>query len=280
MKYKIIADSSCDVKNDYLKDKDIPFEVVPLIINIGEQQFVDDDNVDVSSLLGALKSSFSSHFIKSSTACPSPGRFLEACSADNNFIITISGKLSGTFNSAMVAKNSADGKNIHVIDSKSTSVNLTLIINELVRLIESGLEYEEICQRIDEFNENSQLLFVLGKFDNLVKNGRMSKLTSILATALHIKPLCEASEGEIKIIEKPRTQNAALKRLCATIGVKTSVTKGKECLISYCVNLDLAKQMKQMIEEAYEFDRIEIIPMRGLCSYYSLENSIIVSFEK
>ena len=80
-------------------------------------------------------------------------------------------------------------------------------------------------KKLQEYQKNLHLLFVLDKFDNLVKNGRMSKLTAIVATCLYIKPLCVAEEGEIKVYEKPRTMKGALNKLIESIEKNTKTNK-------------------------------------------------------
>lgn len=275
MKYRIIADSSCDLTNDYYKDDDIDFKVAPLTIHVKDEEFVDNESIDVDRMLKAMHS-FNG---KSTTSCPAPGEFLNLFDDDvpYKFCVTISGKMSGTFNCANFAKNQVDSK-VHVIDSKGTAGSLVLIINELIRLIKLNLPYEEICTKIDEFRDNSTLLFILSDFDNMVKNGRMSKFTSFVATTLKIKPLCIADDGDIKIKEKIRTMKACLKRLVETIGEFGSDFSQKECIISHCKNDEDAIFLKNAICEKYNFKNVSIMPMRGLCSFYALEKGITVAF--
>lgn len=276
MKFKIISDSSCDLTKNYFSDQgiDIPFSVIPLTINVDDKQYVDDENINIEAMLKHMYA-FSG---KATTACPAPGVFMkEFEEAEYSFCITISKKLSGTYNSAMLAKNNLDKKdNIHIIDSKGTCGSLVLIIDELARLIQKGLSFHEICEKIDEFTEQIELLFVLDKFDNLVKNGRMSRLSSVFATALRIKPLCQAYEGEIKVIEKVRTIKAALKRLVSTIETFKMDLSEKTCVISHCFDEETALEVKSMIEEKYNFKEIKLFQMRGLCSFYALNKGIIV----
>ena len=104
----------------------------------------------------------------------------------------------------------------------------------------------------------------------------MSKLTAIAATALFIKPLCLAIDGQIGIYEKPRTMKSALIRLVHNIGEKCN--NFSKCVITHCNNIENADLVKKMILEKYDFKEVVIIDMKGLCSFYALENGIIVSF--
>lgn len=272
-KYKIIVDSSCDLPADAIVDDEIDFEVVPLTIHIQNKEFVDNEMLDTKEMLAAMHASS----VKSTTSCPAPGNFLESYSSEYNFCVTMTSKLSGTFNSARMAMEMCDNK-CFIIDSKATSGSIALIAFELVRLIKLGLSFEEICEKITEFRDNTHLLFVLDRFDNLVKNGRMSRITSIIAGVLHIKPLCEAVEGEIKVAEKPRTRKLAFKRLVEAIGEKVQNFSERCCVITYCENESLGKELEVAIKEKYNFKDVVVRKMRGLASFYALEDGVIVCF--
>ena len=273
MKFKIVADSSCDLTKDYIQDEEVGFDIVPLSINIEKDSFLDDENLDIKDMLVRMKASS----LPAKTACPAPGFFTETYKeADHVFVVTISSRLSGTFNSAYLGAVESDNK-VHVVDSKGTSGMMILLVDKLYSLIKEGKSFEEIKEEIEEYQKTLNLLFVLDKFDNLVKNGRMSKLTAIAATALFIKPLCIAIDGQIGIYEKPRTMKAALIRLVHNIGKKCNEFSNK-CIISHCNNLENANLVKKMILEKYNFKEVVIIDMKGLCSFYALENGIIVSF--
>jgi len=278
MKYKIIADSSCDLNKDYLKGTGIDFSVAPLTINVNGKDFVDDQNLDIKTMLDSV-SAFKG---KSTSTCPSPMQYFdEMKGADRYFLITISAKLSGSFNSATVAKGMySNPEDVFVIDSKTTSGTLILIIDKLVELVNKGLPYEDICKEIDEYSKTRiELYFVLDKFDNLAKNGRVSVTQALIASALSIKPICVASDGEIKFSKKAIGIKWALKVLVREMATKIKTLFSKNCIISHCFNTKVAESLEKDITEKYKFKNIRTIPMRGLCSFYALEKGIIVSFE-
>ncbi len=278
MKYKIIADSSCDLNKDYLKKTEIDFSVAPLTINVNGEDFVDDQNLDIRKMIDSV-SAFKG---KSTSTCPSPTHFFdEMQGADKYFIITISSKLSGSFNSANVAKGMlANPDDAFVIDSKTTSGTMILIIDKLVELINKGLSYEEICKEIDEYtNSRIELYFVLDRFDNLAKNGRVSPTQALIASALSIKPICIANDGEIKFAKKAIGIKWALKVLVREIGLRLKTMLPKHCIISHCFNAKIAETLEKEMTEKYDFKSIRTIPMRGLCSFYASEKGIIIGFE-
>lgn len=274
MKYKIVVDSSSDLTEDYIKDENVGFEVVPLSINVGEKIFVDDKNINVDEMLAAMHACKT----KSTSACPSSGYFASSYEeAENTICITMTSKLSGTYNAAYLGGEECKGK-VHVIDSKATGGVMQLLVDKAYELMKQDMEFEKLCEKLEEYKESLTLLFVLDKFENLVKAGRMSKIVAFVATALYIKPLCMAQEGVIEIYEKPRTRKGALNRLVANIGNKCTDTEGKKCIIAHCKNPEEAVFLKEEIEKNYKFKEVVINEMRGLCSFYALEKGIIVSF--
>ncbi len=279
MKYKIIVDSSCDLTKDYIDNSGVDFSIVPFTVNVGEKAFIDDQNLNTAELLNALED-FEG---KPISACPSPQTFLDYLDgADKYFIITISSKLSGSFNSGLVAKNLfANPKDVFVIDSKQTSGSMILIVEKLVEMIKLSLPFESICEQINKFvEEKLELLFTLNDYSNLVKNGRMTTLQAVIATTLRIKPICEAQDGEIKIIKKLLGSKRLMKELVSVIAQKANKTKPSKCIITHADNLDGAEQLKKGLLAKNLFKNIKILPMKGLCSFYAMRKGLIICFEK
>lgn len=273
MKYQILVDSASDLTDDYIKDENIGFKIIPLTIRTGEQEFVDDNTLDIAKMLEQMHANK-----KSSSACPSPESFLETFSnAQYTFVVTITSKLSGCYNSAVVAKNSYEkSENVCVIDSKAVSGTEILIVDRLKQLIEEGKEFEEICNEIQKFRDERELFFILHKFDNLVNNGRMSKFSYLLANTLAIKPVCVANDGEIKVAKKVIGIKNAFSKMITMIGEKIKDFSKRVLIITHCFAEKEANDIKDSIEKKYNFKEIRVKPMRGLCSFYALEKGIIV----
>lgn len=274
MKYKIVVDSSSDLTSNYIKDENIGFEVVPLTIQIDEKEYIDNKDLNIDAMLEAMHASKT----KAKSSCPSCGYFTKSYEAAENVIcITMTSKLSGTYNSAYLGSKDCKSK-VHVIDSKATSGTMRLLVDKTYELMKQDLPFEELYNQLEEYKESLNLFFVLDKFENLVKNGRMSKLTAFIATALYIKPLCCAQEGVIDIYEKPRTMKGALNKLVESIEKKSPITKGKTCIITHCKNEKDANYVKDEILKKYQFKEVVVNEMKGLCSFYALEKGIIVCF--
>lgn len=273
MKFKIISDSSSNLYNNYINKENIIFEIAPLSIFIGDEQFIDNDNIDTNLMLNKLKNLK----LKTHTSCPSSYEFenrLNDC--DYYFIVTISSKLSGSYNSALIA--SQDKDNVLVIDSKLAGGSLKLIVDKLEELIEQGLSFKEISEQILKYRDELNTYFILDNFDNLVRNGRMNKIIAFIATHAHIKPLCYGADGEIKIKAKVRTMNGCLVVLANEISKILNNNINKKIVINHTNNVDGAKYLKKILENKFNYNNIEITSNKGLCAFYSLEGGIIASF--
>ena len=274
MKYKIVVDSSSDLSNDYIKDPNIGFEVVPLTIRANCIDFVDNESLNVDEMLNAMHASKT----KSTTSCPSSEYFKKSYEeAEYVICITISSKISGTYNAAYLGGKDCNSK-VHVVDSRTTSGGMRLIADKAYELMKQDLPFEELCNQLEEYKASLNLFFILDTFENLVKNGRMSKITAFVAGALYIKPLCMANDGVIDIYEKPRTMKGALNRLVECIDKKCSDTENRKCVITHCKNEEAANFLKEEISRKYKFKEIIIEEMRGLCSFYALEKGVLVAF--
>ena len=203
-KWKIVADSGCDYKKVANLAPDTTFQSVPLSIQIEGTDYVDDARLDIDYMMNAMYTSSKA----ATSACPSPQAYEAAYEgAENVIVITLTGTLSGSFNSARVAKEMFQehhpSVNIHLIDSLSAGGEMDLLVTEINRLIAQGLEFEQLVEAITAYQQKTKLLFVLAKVDNLVKNGRLSKLLGAVVGLLNIRMVGEASsQGTLEVFKR------------------------------------------------------------------------------
>ena len=195
MKYGIVVDSSCDLKELAVGAGSIDYTKVPLKLDIGDKQFTDDENLDITAFMDEMYA----YKGKSGSAAPSPHAWLEAFEkSENVFVLTITGTLSGSFASAQVAAkmflDQYPDRRIYLLDTKSTGPEMSLIANRLAELMEEGLSFDTIRSRIVEYSSHTYLLFALNSLENLIKNGRVSRLAGNIAGILVIRILGVASE--------------------------------------------------------------------------------------
>lgn len=275
---KIVVDSCCELTEEMKLDEKLIS--VPLRINVDGKEFVDDETLDVDSLLDSIDQ-FDG---VAKTSCPSPDDFLRAFEGDEDvFVVNLTGALSGTYNSAILAKSLCEElnpkKRIHVFNTNSASINETLVAMRIKRLINDGHSFDEIVKKIYDYMDDMKFFFHIGVLDTLVKNGRMTKIQGKLANLLNIKLIMTASkEGEIEIYEKTRTTKKAMRRLVEIIGEVGDGFEEKVLGISYCDCFDKANSLKHDILSRYPFKEVVMLKMRGLSSTYANRGGIILSF--
>nr|WP_300005216.1 DegV family protein [Tissierella sp.] len=278
MDYKIVADSSCDLNEDIKSYVDV--ELIPFNISVDEKEFTDDKDLIMKDLVQAMKSS--PNPIK--TSCPSPGDFLESYEgSDNIFVVTIADKLSGTYNSAILARDMALEKNpekfIHVFDSKGASVTETLTVLKIEESIKKGLSKEEVVKEVEAYIEDMKTYFISEDLSNLIKNGRISKTKGLIANILNLKPIMGADqEGNIGLVENIRGSNKAFNRLIEIIGESKKDFKERVLAISHASNPGRANELKEKLNSLYKFKEIIVVETRGLSTAYVNHEGIILAF--
>lgn len=278
MKWNIVTDSSCDLFPAALQGGKVQISTVPFVISVGNRDFVDDETLDTAEMLDAME-----HCQQAShTSCPSPQGWLEEFEkADFCIAITISSNLSGSMNSAVLAKEMMleryPEKKIAVLDSHSTGPEIVICVERICDLIEAGTDFEKVVSEAEALLRDTRIVFALSSFDNLVKNGRMSKMVGFVASKLGMWGIgIGSNEGTISIKGKTRGATKAMSMLLEDM--KERGFQGGKIVISHCHNLDFANRLQSKIKELWQDAKISIMPTRGLCSFYAERGGLILSY--
>lgn len=280
MKYGIVVDSGCDLLSlrEEVADK-IDFSRAALKLDIGEKEFIDSLDLNIEEFMKEMYS----YKGKTGSAAPSPDEWLKAYEkSENVFAITITGTLSASYSSAKIGmelfKERYPNRNIYLIDSKSTGPEMSLIVRKLTEYISEDMEFESICKKIEEYRTHTHLLYVLESLDNLVKNGRVSRLKASMAGILGIKMLGIASEeGTVELLHKCRGKMAVYDK--AITEMLDRNYHGGRIVIAHCFANDVANYIVSKIREKYLDSDIEIMKTSGLCSYYAEKGGLLIGFE-
>lgn len=275
MKRKIVADSSCDI----WELNGVDFAVAPITISTDNKHYVDNQELDVHLMSEELaKYKGVSH-----TACPSVGSWLDCYEGyDEVFVVTLTGAMSGTYNSAMTAKGIYEEENenvkVHVFDSLSTGPEMRLLIEKLKEMIEENLPFEEIVEKGQDYLKHSRLFFALKSLHNFAMNGRVSKTVASAIGVLNISIFATASEeGTIQQISKCRGEKKVVKSMIEHL--ENAGYHGGKVRISHADNLKLAHNVRDKILELYPHADIIVYPMGGLCTYYAEIGGLLVGCE-
>ncbi len=275
MKRKIVADSSCDI----WELNGVDFAVAPMTISTDNKHYVDNQELDVRLMSEDLaKYKGISH-----TACPSVGSWLDCYEGyDEVFVVTLTGAMSGTYNSAMTAKGIYEEENenvkVHVFDSLSTGPEMRLLIEKLKEMIEEDLTFEEIVEKGQDYLNHTRLFFALKSLHNFAMNGRVSKAVASAIGVLNISIFATASEeGTIQQISKCRGEKKVVKSMIEHL--ENAGYHGGKVRISHADNLKLAHNVRDKILELYPHADIIVYPMGGLCTYYAEIGGLLVGCE-
>lgn len=275
---RIVADSSCDLTPD-LKEQ-LGIQLVPLTITVGDQHFKDDETLDVDHMLNIIESSKD----VPRSACPSPQDFMDAFAEKGSvFVVTLTAALSGTYNSAVIAKNlfleEQKEKFIHIFDSKGSSVKETLIALKIKEMIDRGLVENEIVDEVNAYIKKMKFFFQLGSLDIMIKNGRISKMKGIIGGVLNLKPILHATEnGEAELYQTVRTEKKSIQRLVEIVGEECNDFSDRILAISHCYAKEKAEIIKKEIEARYNFKEVFVVPTKGLSSLYTSRGGITIAF--
>jgi DegV family protein with EDD domain len=209
---KIVTDSTAYLSEDYVQEHDI--RVVPLCVHFSDRDYKEGINLGYEEFYDRLKEASE----LPTTSQPSAGEFHEVFQALTEagheiVAITISSRLSGTWNSAMGAKDMLPEAEISVVDSLSTAIGLQLIVEAAVEAVESGASRQQVLDRIEEIKDKLLVLFVVDTLEYLAKGGRIGNAKAFLGTLLKVKPILVLQDGAIEPCEQVRSKSKAKARM-------------------------------------------------------------------
>jgi DegV family protein with EDD domain len=272
---KFIGDSSCDL----LEMQGVLFESIPLVIYTDETSYTDDKDIDIHGMLDEL----SKYKGRSYTACPGTEAWMSAFEgSDEIYVVTMTSELSGTYNSAVVAKDMYLQEHpevkIHIFDTLSTGPEMRLLLEKLVELDRSGMVFEEVCKAGEEYLKKTRLFFSFQSLHNLAQNGRVNKVLASAIGALGISVIGTASaKGTIEAVGKCRGDKKVISTFLSQM--KSAGFESGKVRIGQIENEKLAGRLCQIILEQYPQADVEVFPARGLCSYYGERGCIMLGCE-
>lgn len=274
MEANLIVDSCVDFNEDTENIPRVPFRII-----IDEEEIV-DENTDIMELIRKMKKSSSQ--IK--TACAPPEDFINKMKVQaNNFIVTISSQLSGSYNSARVAVDTMKEKFpeafMHIFDTKTAAAGETLIAIKVKQLIEENLNPHEIIEQAEKYISKLNTLFILDSLDNLAKNGRITNFKAIMANIMNIVPIMGADgEGKIVLKEHVRGKKKAFTRLVDMIEEYNVDFENTVLGITHVNCLEKAEKLRDDIKAKYPFKDIKIFKSAGLSTVYADDGGIVIAF--
>ena len=279
MKITLITDSTCDLKPEYLAKEGILF--APLKVLFGEKEFVDKIDLTNAEFYEKMRSSKE----LPTTSQVNPGEFYELFSkeleAGNQVIgVFLSSELSGTYNSAVVAKEMLGNDNIFLIDSRTVSFALGLLVIRLKAKIDSGATAEEVIDYSKKLVGSSQLYGMLDTLENLKKGGRLSSGTAMIGKMLNLKPIIEVKEGVVNVAEKARGSRKGLTWMIEQLAKAYPNGKIDEMAVAHANSPEKVSDLKQLLLERFEIGTIHEIEIGSVVGTHAGEGAVGITYYK
>ena len=200
----------------------------------------------------------------------------------DNYIVTLSSRLSGSYNAAAKAvdlyREEGGKANVHVFDSKSATAGQAQVAMLIRDLAEQGTAFDKVVELVEERISRMQTMFVLENLDNLRKNGRLTRMQSLVTGALRVKLLMGATrEGEIEKLGQGLSIRQTLGRMVACMG-KNAGSMGRRLVITHCNCLERAEYVRDQVRQKGLFEEIVIAATGGIATVYANDGGVVVAY--
>lgn len=284
MGIKIISDSGCDLPQELIERYDI--DVIPIFVLEGEKEYLDKIDITSEEVFQNMRNG-----VVYKTAQITPEIFInkfKEYTKNNQTIIylSLSGGLSGTYESAVLAKGVVESEypdvDINIVDSKSASGGQGLVVLEAAKMVASNMEKEKILNRINLIIQNIEHIFTIDDMEYLYRGGRISKAQNIMGGLLSIKPILCVKEGKLEPLEKVRGKNKVLKSMINIIkNIKGDTDLSKQTIIiSHADNIESALKLKDMMVKEFNIDDVIINTIGSVIGAHVGPGTVAVFFLK
>ncbi|MBQ8005263.1 MAG: DegV family protein [Clostridia bacterium] len=279
MKVRLVIDSTADVASSVLNR----FTVVPLTVHFGDEEYIDGVTIDHKTFYEKLVESD----VLPSTSQASPAEFLKVFeqavrAGEDVVVITVSSKLSGTYQSAMIAAEEYKGR-VFVVDGKTVSIGSGILAELALRLADSGMSAAQIAERLTNERENLRVIAMLDTLEYLKKGGRISGAAAFAGGILSIKPVVCIDNGEIKQLGKARGSKQGNNLLMKEIEACGGIDFEKPILLGFTGLSDLI--LKKYIEDSVSLwhgydEKLRSTPIGSVVGTHAGPGAIAAAFFK
>lgn len=228
MKTRIIVDSTADLTPQYAER----VHIVPLTVHFGDEEFIDGLNITKKGFYEKLIESD----VMPTTSQATPDAFMKefdkaSAAGDEVVVITLSSKLSGTYQSACIA---AEGyENIYIVDGLTAAIGTGILVELAIRMLDDGMSAKEIAETLEKEKEKVVVVALIDTLEYLKRGGRISKTTAVVGGVLNIKPVASIDNGVINILGKARGSKMGNNLLVEEIQKAGGVDFSKPVLLGY-----------------------------------------------
>lgn len=276
MEYKLVVDSCCELTPEL---KEINTQSAALSMMLDGVNYTDDEHLDIQHFIKAMHASKTIP----KSACPSPDVFAEKFKKGMNvFAVTLSSKLSGSYNSAVLGANLAmedcPERKIHVFDSLSASAGEIAVSLKIKECIDQKMDFDTIVNTVTKFIKEMKTFFILETLDTLIKAGRMNRIVGYAASMMSLRPIMSSDNGMIKLCEKARGSVRAFTRLVDLIGENCTNFAERTLVITHCNNERQAHFIKTEAMRRFHFKDVKVASTGGISTMYANEGGVVIAF--
>lgn len=275
---KLITDGSCDLSKEIIESSKV--EIVDVMVSFGDKSYSTRTDITIPEFYEMMKG----YKELPKTSCPSPNQFLEAfdCEEDNIIVLCLTSKLSGIYNSAVLAKNmyeeeNGNKKRIEIIDSTTGSIGQALLVSKVANMIDEDKNMDEIVNTIEKLKHEIVFYGALHTLENAIKGGRINALAGKIIGALNLKAIVHITDGLVKPIDKARGDKNSINKVIDYIKNNIDKTSGTKLAIGHANCLDRAMKIKEVLEDCHNFEEVHVMEVGPSMGVYTSEGAVLVA---
>jgi len=276
-KIKVITDSTSDLPKGVAEKYDI--EVLPLTIFFDEDEYRDWIDIAPKAFYERMRKAEK----LPTTSQVNPNSFKEKYEQflqnyDHIISLHLSSDASGTYNSAVIARDMVDKDRITVIDTRNYTYGFGQMVVEAARMAQGGKSVDEVVDRINYLISNVKTLFVVDTLEYLKKGGRLSATKATIGTLLNLKPILTVEDGKIVAIDKARGMKKALRRIVELMQEQGVDLKSQTIKVGHADNIEHLKDFESAIEEAYGYVEKEEFEIGCVIGVYCGPGTVVIHY--
>ncbi|EYE87870.1 fatty acid-binding protein DegV [Fervidicella metallireducens AeB] len=249
-KIKILTDSACDLDLDYLRELEV--ELIPLKVSFDQEEYEDRVTITTKEFYEKMKTFPGVPKTAQATPVIFEEKFKKLIAEGYHVIaICFSSRLSGTYQSACVAKEMIGTDKVDVIDSKAASVGFGLIVREAALMVKEGKTRQEIIDRVIYMRDRMEHIFAVGSLEMLKKGGRISTAQAVVGSILNVKPILQFDDGYIIPYDKVRGEKSVIKKMIETMRERGHEIEKQVIGLNFAGSTELCMALKEEIQKTF-----------------------------
>lgn len=275
---KLITDGSCDLSKEIIESSKV--EIVDVMVSFGDKSYSTRTDITIPEFYEMMKD----YSELPKTSCPSPNQFLDAfdCEEDNIIVLCLTSKLSGIYNSAVLAKNMYEEENeskkrIEIIDSTTGSIGQALLVSKIANMIDEDKSMDEIVKIIEKLKHELVFYGALHTLENAIKGGRINVLAGKIIGALNLKAIVHITDGLVKPMDKARGDKNSINKVIDYIKNNVNKTSGTKLAIGHANCPERAMKVKEVLENYHDFKEVYVMEIGPSMGVYTSEGAVLVA---